>query len=111
MYHMMRVALKDDVIPLSEPIYTTDGRMIDQIPVAKGQTIVISTCAYHRYIHFQIWVFIATNAAVQRQELGRRRRQVQPMALPGWQRPARLQNWSTRECVSIFPNYPARSAI
>lgn len=47
-YHLTRVAKKDDVIPLSEPIITVDGRPIDQIPISEGQTILVSICAYNR---------------------------------------------------------------
>ncbi|KAI0826239.1 cytochrome P450 [Irpex lacteus] len=47
-YHLTRVAKKDDVVPLSEPIITADGRPIDQIPISEGQTILVSICAYNR---------------------------------------------------------------
>ncbi|KAI0826243.1 cytochrome P450 [Irpex lacteus] len=39
---------KDDVIPLSEPITTTTGELIEDIPIAKGQGFLISICAYNR---------------------------------------------------------------
>lgn len=35
-----RVALKDDVIPLSMPVHTTDGRIINAIPVKAGQVFL-----------------------------------------------------------------------
>ncbi|KIY65751.1 cytochrome P450 [Cylindrobasidium torrendii FP15055 ss-10] len=41
-----RQAQFDEVIPLSEPIVTTDGHIIDRIPVKKGQLI---ECALHGY--------------------------------------------------------------
>lgn len=50
MYHLVRAASKDDVIPLSEPLVTANGKTINEIPVAKGQSIMISICAYNRYV-------------------------------------------------------------
>lgn len=32
-----RIALEDDVIPLSNPIQTTDGKTITSIPIKAGQ--------------------------------------------------------------------------
>ncbi|KAG2364259.1 cytochrome P450 [Suillus spraguei] len=43
-----RVAAVDDVIPLSEPVCTVSGKMIDSISVAKGTLITISTAAINR---------------------------------------------------------------
>lgn len=47
-YHLMRAAKKDDVIPLSEPITTSNGEVVDHVSVAKDQTILVSICAYNR---------------------------------------------------------------
>ncbi|KAI0089302.1 cytochrome P450 [Irpex rosettiformis] len=47
-YHLSRSAAKDDIIPLSEPIVTATGEIIEEIPIAKGQGFLISVCAYNR---------------------------------------------------------------
>ncbi len=47
-YHLGREAAKDDVIPLSKPVYGKSGEMISEIPVTAGQNIMISICAYNR---------------------------------------------------------------
>ncbi|KAF5378997.1 hypothetical protein D9757_009094 [Collybiopsis confluens] len=39
---------EDDVIPLSRPIRTIDGRMISEIPIAKGQIVHVSVSGYNR---------------------------------------------------------------
>ncbi|EMD37104.1 hypothetical protein CERSUDRAFT_115023 [Gelatoporia subvermispora B] len=39
---------KDDVLPLSEPIRTTDGRLINEIPVRAGQYVHLSLAGYNR---------------------------------------------------------------
>ncbi|KAI0826389.1 cytochrome P450 [Irpex lacteus] len=47
-YHLTRVAGKDDILPLSEPLTTRFGDVVDEIPTTKGQTVMISICAYNR---------------------------------------------------------------
>ncbi|KAI0756691.1 cytochrome P450 [Daedaleopsis nitida] len=47
-FNLQRVAAKDDIIPLAEPIRTTTGEMINAIPVKAGQWINASLCAYNR---------------------------------------------------------------
>ncbi|KAI0088170.1 cytochrome P450 [Irpex rosettiformis] len=47
-YHLVRYATKDDVIPLSEPITTATGEVIHEIPIPKGQMIQPSFCTYNR---------------------------------------------------------------
>ncbi|KAI0088171.1 PAH-inducible cytochrome P450 monooxygenase PC-PAH 1 [Irpex rosettiformis] len=47
-YHLIRAAKKDDVIPLSKPITTSNRDVIDQVPIAKGQNVLVSICAYNR---------------------------------------------------------------
>jgi hypothetical protein len=37
-----RVVAKDSVLPLSEPITTSSGKVITEIPVKKGQHLVIA---------------------------------------------------------------------
>ncbi|KAJ7275016.1 cytochrome P450 [Mycena rebaudengoi] len=43
-----RVTAKDSVLPLSEPITTASGELITEIPVKKGQHLVIAISSYHR---------------------------------------------------------------
>ena len=47
-YLIVRVADKDDIIPLSRPITTTTGEVITEIPIAKGQHISVSSWGYNR---------------------------------------------------------------
>lgn len=47
-YHLTRDAAKDDVLPLSNPIVTATGETISEIPIAAGQVIQVSICAYNR---------------------------------------------------------------
>ncbi|KAG6382154.1 cytochrome P450 [Boletus reticuloceps] len=44
----LRMAGHDDVLPLSKPLLTESGDMINEILVPKGTEIVISICAYNR---------------------------------------------------------------
>lgn len=47
--HMLvRIAEREDVIPLSQPIVSTTGELISEIPVSKGQYINASVCGYNR---------------------------------------------------------------
>ncbi|KAI0715284.1 cytochrome P450 [Earliella scabrosa] len=48
LFNLQRYALKDDVIPLQDPIVTATGETIDAIPVKAGQWVTISFCGYHR---------------------------------------------------------------
>ncbi|KAJ7755349.1 cytochrome P450 [Mycena maculata] len=43
-----RVAAKDSVLPLSEPIMSTSGELVTEIPVKKGQHLIIAISSYHR---------------------------------------------------------------
>ena len=47
---MWRVAAKDDVVPLSEPIIGVDGTAIHEIPIQAGQAIIVSVCGYNRSV-------------------------------------------------------------
>ncbi|CCL99520.1 uncharacterized protein FIBRA_01538 [Fibroporia radiculosa] len=38
---VIRVATKDTVLPLSEPIVGTDGTMISEIPISKGMEVIV----------------------------------------------------------------------
>ncbi|KAF5370377.1 hypothetical protein D9758_006897 [Tetrapyrgos nigripes] len=46
--YMERVATKDDVLPLQTPITTPDGRTITEIPIRRGQIIVLPIIAINR---------------------------------------------------------------
>ncbi|KAJ7867800.1 cytochrome P450 [Mycena leptocephala] len=43
-----RFVNKDSVLPLADEIVTSDGRHISQLPVKKGQSIMIAIASYHR---------------------------------------------------------------
>ncbi|KAF8580093.1 PAH-inducible cytochrome P450 monooxygenase PC-PAH 1 [Ramaria rubella] len=45
---LTRVADQDDVLPLSVPHKTKTGEMITELPVSKGQRIIISIAGYNR---------------------------------------------------------------
>jgi hypothetical protein len=44
------MALQDEILPLSKPILTESGDMIDEVLVPKGTEIVISIAAYNRWV-------------------------------------------------------------
>jgi len=46
---LYRQADRNDVIPLSSPIMTESGQVISEIPISKGQDIIISIGGYNRY--------------------------------------------------------------
>ncbi|KIJ43513.1 hypothetical protein M422DRAFT_169834, partial [Sphaerobolus stellatus SS14] len=50
----IRTAGQDDVIPLSVPHRTTDGKFLNEVAVEKGQQIFISFAAYNRLLT-SIW--------------------------------------------------------
>jgi cytochrome P450 len=45
---LFRKAGKDDIIPLAQPVTTKEGRVIREIPVSKGQSILCSSAGYNR---------------------------------------------------------------
>ncbi|KAI0712960.1 cytochrome P450 [Cerioporus squamosus] len=47
---LLRVAVKDDVIPLSHPVVSTTGETITEVPVQAGQIILTSFATYHRCV-------------------------------------------------------------
>jgi len=47
-YHVYRCASQDDVLPLSKPITTRLGNIINELPVPKGTRIIASVAAYNR---------------------------------------------------------------
>jgi hypothetical protein len=42
------MAVQDTVLPLSERITTSTGEQISQIPLSKGQVVVVAMAAYQR---------------------------------------------------------------
>ncbi|KAF8434320.1 cytochrome P450 [Boletus edulis BED1] len=46
--HPIRMSGHDDVLPLSKPVLTESGEMIDEVLVPKGTEIMISIAAYNR---------------------------------------------------------------
>ncbi|KAK0214208.1 cytochrome P450 [Armillaria fumosa] len=47
-YGLFREASQDDVLPLAEPIITSDGQSCSEIPISKGQIIFASIYTYNR---------------------------------------------------------------
>ncbi|KAK0207524.1 cytochrome P450 [Armillaria fumosa] len=47
-YGFFREAYQDDVLPLAEPIITSDGQSCSEIPISKGQIIFASIYTYNR---------------------------------------------------------------
>ncbi|KAJ7684284.1 cytochrome P450 [Mycena polygramma] len=43
-----RTATEDCVLPLSEPLTTTDGVRISELPIKKGQRLYVAIASYHR---------------------------------------------------------------
>ncbi|KIY71128.1 cytochrome P450 [Cylindrobasidium torrendii FP15055 ss-10] len=48
LYHNYRRPVSDDVLPLSTPIRTTDGKLIQELPIPKGTKIFASIAGYNR---------------------------------------------------------------
>ncbi|KAK0458908.1 cytochrome P450, partial [Desarmillaria tabescens] len=47
-YYVLRQAAKDDIIPISTPITTRSGQVINEVPVAKGTSVFVSIAGYNR---------------------------------------------------------------
>ncbi|KAK0455342.1 cytochrome P450 [Desarmillaria tabescens] len=47
-YGLFRESSQDDVLPLAQPITTSDGQLCSQIPIRKGQVILTSVYSYNR---------------------------------------------------------------
>ncbi len=45
---LVRTAGRDDVLPLALPIVTKDGETLTELPIQKGQDVIVSICAYNR---------------------------------------------------------------
>jgi hypothetical protein len=51
---MIREASEDDVIPLSTPIHTSSGKVINEIPISKGTKLWIAVDAYNVSVSFYL---------------------------------------------------------
>ncbi len=49
-YNVLRVSSQDDILPLSEPIITTCGKVLHELPIPKGLQIISSVAAYNRLV-------------------------------------------------------------
>ncbi len=49
-YGIFRKAAQDHVLPLAEPIITSDGQLCSKIPISKGQIIFASVYTYNRRV-------------------------------------------------------------
>ncbi|KAK0187587.1 cytochrome P450 [Armillaria mellea] len=47
-YVLFRKSAQDDVLPLAEPITTSDGKVCSEISISKGQTVMASVYTYNR---------------------------------------------------------------
>ncbi|KAF5388796.1 hypothetical protein D9757_005650 [Collybiopsis confluens] len=48
LYQNYRQAARDEVLPLSSPITTSNGEKITELPIAKGTKLVLSIASYNR---------------------------------------------------------------
>jgi cytochrome P450 len=46
--HIYRQPIKDDVLPLSQPMTTISGKVIQELPIPKGLKLMLSLAGYHR---------------------------------------------------------------
>lgn len=49
-YHNFRQAVRDDVLPLSQPITTTTGEVVSNLPIPKGLKVILSISGYNRSV-------------------------------------------------------------
>ncbi|KAK0186135.1 cytochrome P450 [Armillaria mellea] len=47
-YGLFRESAQDDILPLAEPLTTSDGKLCSQIPIPKGQIVMTSIYSYNR---------------------------------------------------------------
>lgn len=47
-YHNFRKAAKDDVLPLSQPVKTSTGELLNKLPIPKGMKVIASIAGYNR---------------------------------------------------------------
>jgi hypothetical protein len=48
-YVLYRQAAADDVLPLSKPITLTNGKVVNELAIPKGQKIIASVVEYNRF--------------------------------------------------------------
>jgi hypothetical protein len=46
--HIFREATQDDIVPLSKPIVSTSGKIMNEVFVPKGTRMIISVIGYNR---------------------------------------------------------------
>ncbi|KAI0298376.1 cytochrome P450 [Multifurca ochricompacta] len=46
--HLFREAIRDEVVPLSKPIRSKSGKVIEELFIPKGTSIIVSNAAYNR---------------------------------------------------------------
>ncbi|KAI0774916.1 cytochrome P450 [Trametes elegans] len=46
--HTFRQSAHDDVLPLSKPLMTRSGTLVNEIPIRGGLRLILSVCAYNR---------------------------------------------------------------
>ena len=79
-YILYRQAAVDDVLPLSKPITLTNGKVVNELAIPKGQKIIASVLAYNRlgsnsfslFFSF-VWVYVLTTLPICRFVLGMKR--------------------------------------
>ena len=47
---LIRVAIQNDVLPLTKPIVGTSGRVYTELPIPNGTNITISVTGYNLYL-------------------------------------------------------------
>jgi cytochrome P450 len=50
-YMLHRESSRDDVLPLSTPVTLTNGKIVNELPIPKGQKIIASLCSYNRHVY------------------------------------------------------------
>ena len=48
--HNYRQALRDDVLPLSKPLRTISGKLVNEVHIPKGTRLTLSVAAYNRCV-------------------------------------------------------------
>ena len=47
-FNIVKKAVNDDVIPLYNPITTISGKVLTEVPIPRGLTVIISVAACNR---------------------------------------------------------------
>lgn len=103
---LVREADSDDVIPLSQPIETRSGKIINEIPISKGQGITASICAYNRLVSSIIELLFPhfNHNSQAPKPVGRRCGRVEPKPFPG-RREGKELFGGFRQSVCSFTRY------